>query len=90
MGGPRSSPALAAVRNPSTRVVVGVDPAAQSLPPETTPTRTDAISLSARAAVLLRAGLAVRAYVMSGWEHVRRTVTFANGRALVLENGIYR
>jgi hypothetical protein len=90
MGGPRSSPALAAARNPGTRVVDGVDQAAQGGPPEATAARTDAISLGARAAALLRAGLAVRAYVMNGWEHVRRTVTFANGRTLVLENGIYR
>jgi hypothetical protein len=90
MGGPRSSPALASARNPATRVIDGVDQAAQSGSPEAIATRTDAISLSSRATALLRMGLAVRAYVMSGWEQVRRTVTFANGRTLVLENGIYR
>jgi hypothetical protein len=90
MGGPRSSPALAPVRNPGTRVVDSVDQAAQNGSPEAIAARTDAISLSARAAALLRAGLAVRAYVMSGWEHVRRTVALASGRTLVLENGIYR
>jgi hypothetical protein len=90
MGGPRSSTALAAVRNPAARVVDGVDQTTQSGSPESIASRTDAISLSARAAALLRVGLAVRAYVMSGWEQIRRTVTFANGRTLVLENGIYR
>ncbi|HLJ84896.1 MAG TPA: hypothetical protein VKT51_12050 [Candidatus Eremiobacteraceae bacterium] len=90
MGGPRSSPALAPVRNPSARVVDGVDQAAQGGSPEFVAARTDAIALSARALSLLRAGLAVRAYVMSGWEQVRRIVTFANGRTLVFENGIYR
>jgi hypothetical protein len=90
MGGPRSSPALAPVRNPGARAVNAVDQSAESGSPESIAARTDAISLSARAAALIRVGLAVRAYVMSGWEQVRRTVTFANGRTLVLENGIYR
>jgi len=90
MGGPRSAPALAPVRNPRTQAVDGVDQSAQSGSPEATAARTDAISFSARAAALVRVGLAVRAYVMGGWEQVRRTVTFANGRTLVLENGIYR
>jgi hypothetical protein len=51
--------------------------------------KRDAITLSARAAALVRAGLAVRAYVMAGWENMRRIVTLPNGRTLLFENGLY-
>ena len=51
--------------------------------------KRDAITLSVRAAALVRAGLALRAYVMSGWENVRKIVTLSNGRTLVFENGLY-
>jgi hypothetical protein len=52
--------------------------------------RRDAITLSERAAALVRAGLAVRAYVMQAWQGIRMIATFANGRTIVLDNGIYR
>ena len=51
--------------------------------------KRDAITLSSQAAALVLAGLAIRAYVMSGWENVRRVVTLSNGRSLVFENGLY-
>jgi hypothetical protein len=49
----------------------------------------DAIILSARASVLVRAGLAVRAFVMDGLLHAQRALTLA-GKTIVLEFGVYR
>ena len=51
--------------------------------------KRDAITLSAQATALVRAGLAMRAFVMSGWESMRRVVALSNGRSLVFENGLY-
>lgn len=90
MGGPRSSPALSAGRNSSTTAVEAVDQSGAAFSPEPASLRYDVITLGLRAVALLRAGLAVRAFVMNGIEHVRRSVTLASGRILVLENGLYR
>jgi hypothetical protein len=49
----------------------------------------DAILLSARASMLLRAGLAVRAFVMDGLMRAQRVLTLA-GKTIVLEFGVYR
>lgn len=49
----------------------------------------DAIVLSARANTLLRAGLAVRAFVFDALVHAERVLTLA-GRTIVLEFGVYR
>ena len=49
----------------------------------------DAISLSARAQMLLRAGLAVRALVYDAMTSVYRTLRLGT-RTIVLEFGVYR
>lgn len=52
--------------------------------------RCDAIIISERAAALIRAGLAVRAFVLSTLETVYRSVDVRPGTRIVLEGGIYR
>jgi hypothetical protein len=49
----------------------------------------DAIVLSARASMLLRAGLAARAFVIDALVHVERALTLG-GKTIVLEFGVYR
>jgi hypothetical protein len=49
----------------------------------------DAIVLSARASALLRAGLAVRAFILDALTHVERALTLT-GKTIVLEFGVYR
>ncbi|MBV8170360.1 MAG: hypothetical protein JO219_00320 [Candidatus Eremiobacteraeota bacterium] len=49
----------------------------------------DLIQLSARARMLLRAGLAVRALLLDVLAHTYRTITLGT-RTIVLEFGIYR
>jgi hypothetical protein len=51
--------------------------------------REDRIGLSARASMLIAAGLALRAYVCSGIEDVRQRVALGRGRWLVVESGLY-
>ena len=50
----------------------------------------DVIIVSARALAIVRAGLAVRAFVINGFEALCRTVTIGAGFKLRLEYGIYR
>ncbi len=50
----------------------------------------DVIIVSTRALALVRAGLAVRAFVIHGLEGLRRTIAIGAGRTLCLEYGIYR
>ena len=89
MTAPRSAGALATARGSQPAAIDAADAAAAVALWHTPIAKRDAITLSARASALVRAGLAVRAYVMAGWEHVRRIVTLANGQSLVFENGLY-
>ena len=50
----------------------------------------DVIVMSHRALAIVRAGQLMRAFVMSGLETLRRTITLGAGRSLRLENGIYQ
>jgi hypothetical protein len=50
----------------------------------------DVIIVSPRALAIVRAGIAVRAFVIRGLETLRRTIALGEGRTLVLEYGIYR
>ncbi|MDQ6780789.1 MAG: hypothetical protein M3Z37_06515 [Candidatus Eremiobacteraeota bacterium] len=50
----------------------------------------DMIIVSAQALGLLRAGAFVRAFIVRGLESVRRSVSLAASRQLILEHGIYR
>jgi hypothetical protein len=86
---PRSAGPLASVRGAQTAPVEAADAVAAIASWHTPISKRDAITLSARAAALVRAGLAVRAFVMVGWEHIRRLVTLSNGQTLVLEHGLY-
>ena len=85
----RSAGALAASHGSQPAAIDAADAVAAVALWHTPIAKRDAITLSARAAALVRAGLAVRAFVMAGWEHVRRLVTLSNGRSLVFENGLY-
>jgi hypothetical protein len=87
---PRSAAPLAPLAGAQTSSVEAADAVAAIASWHTPLSKRDAITLSARAAALIRAGLAVRAYVMVGWEHIRRLVTLANGQSLVFEHGLYR
>ena len=89
MTAPRSAGALATARGSQTTAVDAADAAAAVALWHTPIAKRDAITLSAQAAALVRAGLAVRAYVMAGWEHVRRLITLPNGQAVVFEHGLY-
>jgi hypothetical protein len=53
------------------------------------PGTADAIGLSAQASMLLRAGLAVHAFVIDALMHADRTLALG-GRTVVLEVGVYR
>jgi hypothetical protein len=86
---PRTGSALASIRGAQTEPVEAADAVAAVASWHAPVLKRDAITLSARAAALVRAGLAVRAYVMAGWENVRRLVTLSNGQSLVLEYGLY-
>jgi hypothetical protein len=86
---PRSAGALATVHGAQTVPVEAADAVAAVALWHAPISKRDAITLSVHAAALVRAGLAVRAYVMSGWENMRRMVTLSNGRPLVFENWIY-
>lgn len=90
MTAPHSAGALAASRGSQPSAVDAADAVAAVALWHTPIAKRDAITLSAQAAALVRAGLAVRAYVMAGWEHVRRIVTLSNGRAILFENGLYK
>ena len=50
----------------------------------------DAIVVSQRALALLRAGLAVRAFVIAGLESLRRTISLGGSARLRLRHGIYQ
>lgn len=89
MTAPRSAGALAAARGSQPSAIDAADTAAAVALWHTPIAKRDAITLSAQAAALVRAGLAVRAYVMAGWEHVRRLVTLSNGQSVVFEHGLY-
>ena len=89
MTAPRSAASLATVRGTQAAPVEAADAVAAVALWHAPISKRDAITLSARAAALVRAGLAVRAYVMAGWENVRNLVTLSNGRTLVFENGLY-
>lgn len=89
MTAPRSAGALATARGTQATPVEPADAAAAVALWHAPISKRDAINLSARAAALVRAGLAVRAYVMAGWENVRRIVALPNGRTLLFENGLY-
>jgi len=52
--------------------------------------RIDSIVLSARAAAIVRAGLAVKAFVIASLETAYRKIELASGAAVLLEAGIYR
>ncbi len=52
--------------------------------------RCDIILLSVRANDLMRAGLAVRAFVIHALEHIYRKVPRASHGVIILEAGIYR
>jgi hypothetical protein len=86
---PRSAGSLATVRGAQTAPVEAADAVAAAALWHAPISKRDAITLSTRAAALVRAGLTMRAYVMSGWENVRKIVTLSNGRTLVFENGLY-
>jgi hypothetical protein len=86
---PRSAGALATARGSQPAPIDAADAAAAVALWHTPIAKRDAITLSARATALVRAGLAVRAYVMAGWENVRRLITLSNGRAVVFEHGLY-
>lgn len=86
---PRSASPLASIRGAQTTPVEAADAVAAIASWHAPLSKRDAITLSARAAALVRAGLAVRAYVMVGWEHLRRLITLPNGQSLVLEHGLY-
>jgi len=87
---PRSAAPLAHVLGAQTAPVEAADAVAAIASWHAPLSKRDAITLSARAAAIIRAGLAVRAYVMVGWEHVRRLITLPNGQSLVFEHGLYR
>ncbi len=89
MTAPRSASPLATIRGAQTAPVEAADAVAAIASWHAPLLKRDAITLSSRAAALVRAGLAVRAYVMVGWEHVRRLITLPNGQSLVLEHGLY-
>ena len=89
MTAPRSAGSLVTVRGAQASPVEAADAIAAVASWHTPISKRDAITLSVRAAALVRAGLALRAYVMSGWENVRKIVTLSNGRTLVFENGLY-
>ena len=86
----RSAGPLASARGAQAAPVEAADAAAAIASWHAPLSKLDAITLSARAAALVRAGLAVRAYVLAGWEHIRRFVTLPNGQSLVFENGLYK
>ena len=85
----RSSGALVTVRGAQTAPVESTDALAAAALWHAPISKRDAITLSMQATALLRAGLAVRAFVMSGWENVRQVIALANGRKLVFDNGVY-
>lgn len=89
MTAPRSAGSLVLVRGAQPAAVEAADAIAAVASWHTPISKRDAITLSARATALVRAGLAMRAYVMSGWENVRKLVTLPSGRSLVFENGLY-
>jgi hypothetical protein len=86
---PRSAGPLASIRGAQTAPVEAADAVAAIGFWHAPLSTRDVITLSASASAIIRAGLAVRAYVMVGWEHVRRLVTLPNGRSLVFEHGLY-
>jgi hypothetical protein len=87
---PRSAGPLANILGAQTAPVEVADAVAAIASWHTPISKRDAITVSARAAAIIRAGLAVRAYVMAGWEHIRRVVTLPNGHTLALEHGLYK
>ena len=89
MTAPRSAGSLVTVRGAQAPPVEAADAIAAVASWHTPISKRDAITLSVRATALMRAGLAVRAYLMSGWENMRKIVTLSNGRSLVFENGLY-
>ena len=89
MTAPRSAGSLATVRGAQAAPVESPDAVAAVAFWHAPISKRDAITLSARAAALVRAGLAVRAYVMLAWEGVRQAVTLASGRTIIFENGLY-
>ena len=89
MTAPRSAGSLATVRGAQLAPVEAADSVAAAALWHAPISKRDAITLSARAAAIVQAGLAVRAYVMAGWENMRRLITISNGRTIVFENGLY-
>ena len=89
MTAPRSTGALATARGSQAAAVDAADAAAAVALWHTPIAKRDAITLSTHAASLVRAGLAVRAFVLAGWEHIRRLVTLPNGQTIVFEHGLY-
>jgi hypothetical protein len=87
---PRSAGPLANIRGAQTEPVEAADAVAAIASWHAPLSKRDAITLSARASALIRAGLNVPAYVMVGWEHIRRLITLPNGQSLVFEYGLYR
>jgi hypothetical protein len=50
----------------------------------------DVIIASAQALAIVKAGLLVRAFVVSGIELMKRTISLGGGRRISLEYGVYR
>ena len=67
----------------------GVGAAADPFLGQLEPVRVDRISLSNRAGAMLAAGLALRAFIITGIEDICQRVALDRGRWLVLESGLY-